>query len=171
MAFEVIRAASDKDFYDIETNANIIWKEHYGSILSYSQIEYMLKKFQSFDAMKSQEKQGYQYYILYDNCFVGYCAVKDQGDKLFLSKLYILKEHRRKGYFKRTLSFLSDYARNHNQIAITLTVNRDNLLAIEAYKRSGFKTVRQKKTDIGNGFYMDDHIMERDIPASTEKGQ
>lgn len=169
MAFEIIRATTDKDFFDIETNAKIIWNEHYGNILSSSQIKYMLDKFQSFSAMKNQEEDGYQYYILYNDGFVGYFAIQNRFDELFLSKLYILRKHRRKGYSKKVIDFLVDYSTNHNQERITLTVNRENLLAIEAYKHLNFKTVRQKKTDIGNGFYMDDHIMELNIPNG--KGQ
>ena len=42
-----------------------------------------------------------------------------------------------------------------------LTVNRGNAKAIRAYERNGFKVVRTQVTDIGNGFVMDDYVMEK----------
>lgn len=48
---------------------------------------------------------------------------------------------------------------------IWLTVNRNNSIAIAAYEKMGFTKAYMKKADIGNGFYMDDYIMEKKIHA------
>ena len=42
-----------------------------------------------------------------------------------------------------------------------LTVNKYNDLGIRAYKGTGFEVVDAVETPIGNGFIMDDYIMEK----------
>ena len=44
-----------------------------------------------------------------------------------------------------------------------LTVNKHNDLGIRAYKAKGFETIDAVETDIGNGFIMDDYIMEKKV--------
>ena len=44
-----------------------------------------------------------------------------------------------------------------------LTVNKGNDLGIRAYLGTGFRTIDAVETDIGNGFIMDDYIMEKRI--------
>ena len=43
------------------------------------------------------------------------------------------------------------------------TVNKHNDLAIRAYRAKGFQTIDAVETDIGNGFVMDDFIMEKRV--------
>ncbi|MDG0795017.1 GNAT family N-acetyltransferase [Cohnella ginsengisoli] len=84
-----------------------IWHEYYGALLSHRQIVYMVEKFQSPTAIADQiAQQGYEYYLMQaggDN--VGYLAVKAEGGKLFLSKLYVLKAQRGHGYASRAMAF------------------------------------------------------------------
>ena len=46
---------------------------------------------------------------------------------------------------------------------IRLTVNKYNANTIKAYKKWGLNTVESTVTDIGDGFVMDDYIMEYSI--------
>ena len=46
-----------------------------------------------------------------------------------------------------------------------LTVNKGNELAIRAYEGTGFETIDAVVTDIGEGFVMDDYIMELRVDA------
>jgi ribosomal protein S18 acetylase RimI-like enzyme len=41
-----------------------------------------------------------------------------------------------------------------------LQVNRGNAQAIRAYRKYGFVVVESRVFDIGDGFVMDDHVME-----------
>ena len=75
---------------------------------------------------------------------------------MFLSKLYIKKEFRHKGY--GALAF--DKIKSLGYPRIRLTVNKNNKNTINAYLKYGFKTVDEDVTDIGSGFVMDDYIME-----------
>ena len=46
---------------------------------------------------------------------------------------------------------------------ITLTVNKNNAIAIEAYRKMGFENAGSIVTDIGGGFVMDDYKMEKSV--------
>ena len=82
-------AKSADDFKKISELADIIWREHYITIISEAQIDYMLDKFNSPEAIKSQINQGALFYIIsYQDLPVGYVAVKKETDYLFLSKLF-----------------------------------------------------------------------------------
>ena len=54
-----------------------------------------------------------------------------------------------------------------NLDAMYLTVNKHNDIAIRAYEAKGFETIEAAETDIGEGFIMDDYIMEKCV--GTEK--
>ena len=42
-----------------------------------------------------------------------------------------------------------------------LTVNKGNDLGVRAYRGNGFSVIDAVETDIGQGFIMDDYIMEK----------
>ena len=142
-----------------------IWHEHYSSILEPDQIDYMVDKFQSANAVESQiEKQGYEYYLIKEgDTTVGYIGLIMEVEKLFLSKLYIAKEARGKGLASLAFAFLTDMAKSNKKQAMWLTVNRYNSGSIAVYEKKGFKKVREQVVDIGNGYVMDDYVMEMEI--------
>ncbi len=138
--------------------ARDIWQEHYIPIIGSNQVSYMLEKFQSVDAIGQQINEGYRYYIIFnDQVEAGYFSVKDKGEKLFLSKLYVLKSLRGKGIGKQGIEFIKSSFSNS---VIQLTVNKNNSSSIAFYKNVGFKIVDDVVTDIGSGFVMDDYVME-----------
>ena len=145
--------------------AENIWKEYFPSVISEAQIEYMISKFQSKNAIKNQiDNENYEYFfIVFDDQIVGYSGIKKENNSLFLSKLYIKKEFRGKGIGSLVLSKLIDCARHSNLLKIKLTVNKNNSQAIKAYLKNDFTIVDEVCADIGNGFFMDDYIMEREV--------
>ncbi|MFC3799155.1 GNAT family N-acetyltransferase [Cohnella sp. GCM10012308] len=150
--------------------ASEIWHEYYGALLSLEQIDYMVDKFQSPGAIADQiAQQGYEYYLMRaDGADVGYMAVKAEGGKLFLSKLYVLKAHRGRGYASRAMAVIMQLCRERGLGAVWLTVNRHNEGSIAVYEKKGFKKVREQIADIGNGYVMDDFIMEKEIREGEE---
>ena len=146
---------------DIKTLAeltNEIWHEYWPCILSAEQIDYMVEKFQSENAIINQMKnENYKYYFInYENKNVGYVGISPHSDYLFLSKLYIKKEFRHKGIGKAVFEKIKDFGFDK----IQLTVNKYNKNTIDAYLKYGFKIIDSIVSDIGNGFVMDDYIME-----------
>ena len=138
--------------------AEEIWKQHYLPIIGKEQVDYMLDKFQSKNAIKQQIAEGYRYYFIYDDQLEsGYFSVKDKGEKLYLSKLYVLYSRRGKGIGKQTINFIKS---SFDNPAIQLTVNKRNSDSIAFYQKVGFNIVDYVEMDIGNGFVMDDYVME-----------
>lgn len=155
-----------EEIAEVARLASEIWREHYVSIISMAQIDYMIDRFQSVPAIADQIRhQGYAYYLFHrgDSSAVGYMAVKEEEGKLFLSKFYVRKEHRGKGYASRAIAFLEKLCKDRNLSHIWLTVNRYNTSSIAVYEKKGFRIVREQCADIGNGFVMDDFIMEKEI--------
>ncbi len=147
------------DIKELASLACAIWHEYWTCILSPEQIDYMVENFQSEKAMKNQvENENYTYYfITANNKNIGYFGISDKNEYLFLSKLYIKKEYRHKGIGQIAFEKIKEIA---NGQRIILTVNKRNTNTINAYKKWGFKTIDSVVTDIGNGFVMDDYIME-----------
>ena len=155
-------ATTKTQFADIAELADIIWREHYIPIIGSEQVDYMMKNYQSAEAMYSQFIDGYHYFMIYYNDqFVGYISIKKEEESLFLSKIYISKEYRGKKIGTSAMNFIEDKAIEMNCKSITLGVNRFNVNTIEAYKAMGFKIIGEMITDIGNGFIMDDYKMEK----------
>ena len=46
---------------------------------------------------------------------------------------------------------------------VRLNVNKNNSKAIRAYERNNFVNIESVKIDIGNGFFMDDFVMEKTL--------
>ncbi|OPA73576.1 GNAT family N-acetyltransferase [Paenibacillus selenitireducens] len=145
--------------------ASEIWYEYFVCIISNEQIDYMVEKFQSVHAITDQiTNQGYEYYFMNVNGNpIGYLGIKQEEDKLFLSKFYLQKEHRGKGYASQAMEFLVGICKVRRLGMIWLTVNRYNDATIAVYEKKGFRTVRTQVADIGNGYVMDDNIMEKKI--------
>ncbi len=158
-------AKKTADYIILESLAREIWEEHYTPIIGKDQVDYMLDKFQSAQAISKQIKtEGYIYYLAkVGNDYIGYIGVKPKENELFLSKIYVKALYRGKGYGKALMNIIIETAEKKKLASITLTVNKNNLNSIRAYKKMGFKRIDSIVTDIGNGFVMDDYIMEKVI--------
>ncbi|MUP14846.1 GNAT family N-acetyltransferase [Ancylomarina euxinus] len=157
-------ANTESDFQIIAELSSIIWKEHYTDIIGSRQVDYMLKKYQSVEAIKDQIEEGALYYLItHQGSTVGYLSYYKKADCLFLSKIYILKEYRGKGIGKKTMHYLETTAEHLGYKTLSLTVNKNNIETIKAYEKMGFKQVRDIVIDIGNDFIMDDYIMEKEL--------
>lgn len=162
---KIIEVETKKQIELVEMLAKIIWKEHYLESLGSEQIDYMLNKFQSTKPIKQNiVEDGYIYYLFYlDDTPFGYMAIHPRDGKLFLSKLYIHKDFRGKGYSTKAFEFIEKYARHHQMKSIWLTCYKQNVSSLKVYEKSGFKQVSSIETDIGNGFIMDDYVMEKEF--------
>ncbi len=161
MKYTEIKTAEDIKY--LSKLAYHIWHEYWPCILSDEQINYMLNKFQSENAIKQQlEFENYIYYIIQDDKKndIGYFGISIKDNYLFLSKLYITQEFRHKGYGKQIFEKIIELTKKYSKPSIRLTVNKYNSNTIKAYIKWGFKTIDSVVSDIGSGFVMDDYIME-----------
>lgn len=166
MNFEEITIQNNK----IPILANLaheIWNEYWTIILTQGQIDYMVEKFQSENAIKKQLKNdNYRYFFIKDKMEnIGYIGLQDKTEYLFLSKLYLKKNFRHKGFGTKAFNFITQFAKENNFEKIILTVNKNNKNTIEAYKKWGFDIINSVVTDIGNNYVMDDYIMEYKIKS------
>jgi ribosomal protein S18 acetylase RimI-like enzyme len=149
--------------------AQKIWTEHYIPIIGKEQTEYMLEKFQSADAiLREIQKENFLYFLIEppDRLTAGYLAVQPRKDDLLLSKIYIERSSRGYGIGHQTIRFVEELAQELEKSAITLMVNRHNSGSIASYSRWGFRITNTAKTDIGNGFVMDDYVMQKETQAA-----
>ena len=146
--------------------AREIWQEHYTPIIGEKQVDYMLDKFQSQNAIAAQLRDGYEYYLATRNGQnAGYAAVipNSKDTSLMLSKLYVRNSARGHGLGMSMLQFVEDLCRNRGLRMLWLTVNRNNTSSSTWYSRMGFQNAGSIIQDIGGGFVMDDFRLEKTV--------
>ncbi len=155
-----IQRTDPSEFKEVEKLAAQIWREHYTPIIGADQVEYMLDKFQSEQAMLAQEAEGYEYYCFrLEGNLVGYLCIKQEQDLLFVSKIYVSDQMRGKGLGRKGLNFVEVETRKRGLLKIRLTVNKNNVNSIKTYEKLGYKKNKEIIIDIGNGYVMDDYEM------------
>ncbi|MGI5893962.1 MAG: GNAT family N-acetyltransferase [Candidatus Merdivicinus sp.] len=162
-------AASQEDIAVIAALGEEIWRQHYTQLLGKEQVDYMLEKYQSREALQKQLENGYTYWLIrWEGIPCGYCGFVREGDRLFLSKLYLQERVRGKGIARAVVEQLCRDAASQNLRAVYLTVNKYNTGSIGVYQKLGFQEIDAVETDIGHGFIMDDYIMELPIAEGKE---
>jgi ribosomal protein S18 acetylase RimI-like enzyme len=165
-----IKVATKQHIEAVEALAQEIWTEHYIPIIGKEQVDYMLARFQSTQAISEQIANGYLYFLIEaSGQFIGYISVQPKEHELFLSKIYVMSSQRGKGHGRKAVRFVEELAEEKGLKKIVLTVNKNNTLAIKAYEAIGFRKVEAIVQDIGNGFVMDDFKMEKEIEVRSKK--
>jgi len=167
----IVKVTTDTEIKETALLAREIWTEHYTPLIGQTQVEYMLDKFQSEAAIKDQiEEKQYLYFLIRkgkDN--IGYLAVKAKEKELFLSKFYIKKQERGKGFGRKAMLFAEDLAKKKHLKKIYLTVNKHNSGSIKAYHKLGFRTESSLIQAIGQGFVMDDFKLVKTLHDRSQK--
>ena len=169
MRFDVMPVATRKQIIEVEQAAHHVWHNYYKDIFPTEQIDYMLEKYQSADALQDQIREGYVYYMLMaDGDLAGYMCIRAKNDHIILSRLYIKAEYRRQGLAKKAIAHVESMLRSpalerHDIKKIRLHVERDNHFAINVYEHLGFRKVKSVDTDIGNGYVCREYVMDRKV--------
>jgi ribosomal protein S18 acetylase RimI-like enzyme len=161
---ELRRATSGEDVSEVARLAREIWNEHYPPIIGKEQVDYMVAKFQSAEAIREQIAAGFEYYlIVLDGSAAGYLAVvpEPESSSLLLSKIYVRRHSRGMGLGEAALRLAENICRERNLGGIRLCVNKRNARSIAWYERRGFSISGPTVRDIGGGFLMDDFMMEK----------
>lgn len=145
--------------------ATKIWNDNYNGIISQKQIDYMLTMMYNSKRLQQDLNEGYKWeFIIYNNEIVGYLAYVIKNDRrVFLSKLYLKTEKQGLGIGKKALHRVINHAENNTISKVYLTVNKNNIKGIRAYKSIGFKIISEEITNIGNSYVMDDYVFEYQI--------
>lgn len=165
MEARITPVVTDADISTVANLGRIIWNEHYVPIIGQAQVDYMIGKFQSEEAVRRQiAREGYLYYLItLQEEAAGYIGILLKEKELFLSKLYVLASERGKGLARQAVGFLTTLGREKGLEYISLTVNRNNLDSISAYEKMGFEKYGEMVGDIGSGYVMDDYLMRKKI--------
>ncbi len=143
--------------------ATEIVREHFDPIIGKAQNDYMISLFQTKEAISKQLEQGYNYFFAKDEeGLAGFLAFYPRNMVMYLSKFYLYKSKRGKGYSRQMLDFIAAETEKQQLNAIELNVNKNNM-ACHVYESLGFKIIRSEKNDIGNGFFMDDYVYRLDL--------
>ncbi|HJU24553.1 MAG TPA: GNAT family N-acetyltransferase [Casimicrobiaceae bacterium] len=161
-----IEAAGVDDIGVIQALAGTIWRQHYPGIISMEQIDYMLARGYSREALTQFliEADAGLALAKRDCIATGFVAWHPQDRATMkLEKLYVLPEAHGQGVGRALIEHVIARARDAGFAQLTLNVNRRNTGAIKAYERCGFAIRECGDFPIGNGFVMEDYIMVREI--------
>ena len=160
---------SEHDFDTVAKLADTIWRAHYASMISMAQIDYMLDGRYVPERMRQylDSDQRWMWVLRVDGKPAGYCSCSltddDDDDAMKLEQLYLLSTHKGQGLGGAMLLHVEAHARALGRSRLYLTVNKGNTDSIAIYRRSGFVVREEAVFDIGNGYVMDDYVMEKPL--------
>jgi ribosomal protein S18 acetylase RimI-like enzyme len=162
-----LEAITEADFKTVANLADTIWRSHYSAIISMAQIDYMLaERFLPENLRSYLNSAGRWFEILWSGENpIGYCSYSLTSNpvEMKLEQLYLLGEFRGKGLGGSMLRHVENEARKMNVRLLMLQVNKHNEDSIAIYRNAGFQVRAEAIFDIGNGYVMDDYVMEKTI--------
>ena len=161
-----LRKAKEEDVPVIQELAERTWRITYAEYLSAEQIDYMLDKMYNRGELLSQLQAGHTFLIAEENDhdlgFAGFSVLEPDNHVYKLHKLYVLPQTHGKGVGKLLINEVFNLVKSAGAKALRLNVNRNNK-ARDFYEKAGFIIKETTVLDIGNGFVMDDYVMEKTI--------
>jgi diamine N-acetyltransferase len=111
---------------------------------------------------------GSQFIFIYDNKEpVGFAAYFEKTPTVFkLDKIYVLPSQQGKGTGRIVIDHIINEIKEKGAKALQLQVNRYNK-ARNFYEKLGFVAIEEKDFDIGNGYFMNDYVMEKKLASSS----
>jgi diamine N-acetyltransferase len=161
----VIRKADKTDISVISILAHAIWPDTYHNIISEAQIKYMLELFYSHESLEKQFDENHVFLIALMNAETVGFASYSHGNKTGVYKVHKLYVHpmlHGKGFGKKLLDRVIHDVKPQGGKIIQLNVNRHNR-AKAFYEKNGFKVVGEEDIAIGEGYFMNDYVMEKSI--------
>ncbi|RZJ74700.1 MAG: GNAT family N-acetyltransferase [Flavobacterium sp.] len=160
---EVVKAGLNE--YDtILALAKKVWPQTYKKILSQEQIEYMMERMYSLDAYTEQISiKGHHFLLVKEESeFLGFASYEPNSlsGATKIHKIYVIPEAQGRSIGKLLISKIESAAKRNNNDRILLNVNRYNE-AVNFYLKIGFTKAGEEDIDIGNGYLMEDFIMQK----------
>jgi ribosomal protein S18 acetylase RimI-like enzyme len=150
----------------IQSIADTTWRVAYKDIIPPDQMDYMLEMMYSTNALAYQiEQLGHIFYLAQgDNQVVGFVSFQYdyEPQTTKIHKIYILPSAQGKGVGKALIDCALMLSKNNKAKKIKLHVNRDNK-AVQFYDHLGFIITQSLDVPIGNGYFMYDYIMEKEL--------
>ncbi|MBU4537665.1 MAG: GNAT family N-acetyltransferase [Weeksellaceae bacterium] len=157
------KKAAETDIEMIRELAEKSWNSAYANILTQQQIDYMLLEMYSVEEISSHlQNPNYHYYLIFnENTAVGFIGFEHhyEPETTKLHRIYLIDSAKGKGCGKAALNFLKKQVSLNGDHRIILNVNKENK-AKAVYESQGFTIYKEDIFHIGNGFVMDDYLME-----------
>ena len=164
-----ITEATEADLPIIQEIAYQTWPATFAAILSPTQISYMLDMMYSLEALREQVRDKNHVFLLAKDEdseeYVGFTSYElDYTSQPItkIHKIYLLPASQGKGVGRLLIDTVAEVAIRTDNDRLGLNVNRYNK-AIQFYERLGFVVVGQEDIDIGDGFRMEDFVMEKSL--------
>jgi ribosomal protein S18 acetylase RimI-like enzyme len=159
-----IRKASSADASLIRDMAYEIWPETYSQILSKDQLEYMLGLFYNEQKLRTEIEQGVEFILVYEDVQpAGFASFSKTEPEVYkLHKIYVLPSQQGKGTGRFIIDEVIKAIKQVGAMALQLNVNRNNNAKL-FYEKLGFVVIREEDIDIGNGYFMNDYVMEKKL--------
>jgi ribosomal protein S18 acetylase RimI-like enzyme len=143
--------------------ARTVWQATYPALISQAQIDAMLADRYAPQRIREQlDDPRHAWRVArQDDVLTGFAHALLKNSACKLDKLYVHPAQQHRGTGAALLREIEAWARAQQARRLWLQVNRGNTQAIRAYEKYGFRIVESRVFDIGNGFVMDDHVMER----------
>ena len=156
--------ATEADIDTISAIAEATWLLTYGSIVSAQQLVYMFEWMYDAESLRQQMARGVVFLLLYkDNAADGFAAYEVLADgRARVHKLYFRPSAQGQGLGKLLLAEVCQRAVAQHCAVVELNVNRANA-AVYFYQKMDFHIVREVDLDVGNGFFMNDFVMEKQL--------
>ncbi|RZK52754.1 MAG: GNAT family N-acetyltransferase [Pedobacter sp.] len=159
----LLRRAKAEDMPIVADLAERIWPKTYSEYISDEQLRYMLDLMYNQGELLAQLEKGYIFLMASEeDKNVGFAcySITDSVNSVYkLHKIYVLPEMHGKGVGKILMNEVVNLAKRNGGKSLELNVNKNNR-AKDFYLKNGFKIKESVTIDIGNGFVMDDFIME-----------
>jgi ribosomal protein S18 acetylase RimI-like enzyme len=143
--------------------ARTVWQATYPALISQTQIDAMLADRYAPERIREQLDDPHQAWwgARRGDALSGFAHALLDESGCKLDKLYVHPGQQRRGIGAALLQAVEDWARAQQARLLWLQVNHGNAQAIRAYEKYGFRIVDSRVFDIGGGFMMDDHVMEK----------
>ncbi len=138
-----------------------IWPTAYSDILTPAQTAYMLEMMYSDASLLRQMREGHRFVIAVANGMpTGFASLeKKTADLSKLHKIYVLPGMQGSGIGRQLISHMAAAAKAEGCSILELNVNRNNTAKF-FYEKLGFLVVREEDVDIGQGYFMNDYVMQ-----------
>jgi len=138
----------------------------YLPLLPKEKVDYLFDLMYNPISLSEQMKNGQRFILAKDETgYQGYASYEINCKKAGVTKIhkiYILPTAQGKGVGKILINAIAELALQNNNQVLSLNVYRKNP-AIEFYEKLGFKKVGEINIDVGNGFTMNDFVMEKSL--------
>ena len=153
----------------IQDIAQATWPVAYANILSQAQSDYMLNMMYTDRALKKQMEELGHHFLLIGNEntseYLGFVSFEFNYRATLqtkIHKLYVLPQFQGMRLGQILIEKVSEKTVDRGNVSILLNVNRYNQ-ALNFYKHIEFNIIGEDNIDIGNGFLMEDYILEKRI--------